>query len=70
VRAANRGNARSQNELGVFHYASATRLDILQGTQVDDHTVAARWAEALKFSERAAEQGVAVAPPKSSSTRH
>jgi hypothetical protein len=35
------------------------RLDILQGAPADDHVLAARWAEALRFSEMAAEQGVA-----------
>jgi hypothetical protein len=59
VRAANRGNARSQDELGFFHLTSATRLDILQGAPADDHTVAARWAETLRFTELAAEKGVA-----------
>jgi hypothetical protein len=32
-------------------------LDILQGTSADDRVVSARWAEALRFLERAAEQG-------------
>jgi hypothetical protein len=58
VRAANRGNARSQDEFGYFHFMSASRLDILQGAPAEDHVVAARWAEALRFSEMAAEQGV------------
>jgi TPR repeat protein len=61
VRAANRGNARSQLELGQFHSASAKRLDILQGAPADDDVVAARWGEALRFLEGAAEQGVAQA---------
>jgi TPR repeat protein len=64
VRAANRGNARSQAELGFFHGATATRLDILQGSPADDAMVAARWAEALRFVGRAAEQDVAVAQTK------
>jgi hypothetical protein len=58
VRAANRGNARSQAELGIYHAVSAKRLDILQGAPADDATVAARWTEALAFLERAAEQGM------------
>jgi TPR repeat protein len=58
VRAANRGNARSQAEFGYFHFMSALRLDILQGAPADDHVVAARWAEALTFVEMAAEKGV------------
>jgi TPR repeat protein len=33
------------------------RLDILQGTSADDGMVAARWAEALRFLEMAAENG-------------
>jgi hypothetical protein len=61
VRAANRGNANSQAELGSFHFVSAMRLDILQGAPADDHTVAARWAETLRFTEMAAEKGVAAA---------
>jgi TPR repeat protein len=61
VRAANRGNASSQNELGYFHFFSAFRLDILQGTPADDDTVAARWAETLRFVEGAAAQGAAGA---------
>jgi hypothetical protein len=61
VRAANRRNARSQAELGGFHFVSAQRLDILQGAPADDHVVAARWSDALRFNERAAEQGVAGA---------
>ena len=40
---------------------SATRLDILEGTSADDAMVAARWAEALRFLKRAAEQGNARA---------
>ena len=39
----------------------ALRLDMLQGAPADDGMVAARWAEALSFLERAAEQGVAAA---------
>jgi TPR repeat protein len=58
VRAANRGNARSQAEFGYFHFMSALRLDILQRAPADDHVVEARWAEALMFLEMAAEQGV------------
>jgi TPR repeat protein len=61
VRAANRGNTNSQDELGYFHLASAMRLDLLQGVPADEHTVAARWTEALWFLERAAEQGIAEA---------
>jgi TPR repeat protein len=64
VRAANRGNASSQAELGIFHFASAKstkRLDILHRTPADDDTVASRWGEALRFLEGAAEQGVASA---------
>jgi TPR repeat protein len=61
VRAANRGNASSQAELGDFHFLSATRLDILQGAPADDAMVAARWSEALRFLEGAAEQGVMAA---------
>jgi hypothetical protein len=57
VRAANRGDANSQVELGSFHSMSALRLGILQGAPADDHTVAARWAEALMFNEMAAEKG-------------
>jgi TPR repeat protein len=61
LRAANRGDANSQDEVGHFHMASAIRLDILQGTSADDATVAARWAQALGFMERAAEQSIAGA---------
>jgi TPR repeat protein len=61
VRAANRGNGRSQAELGKFHSASAKKLDILQGAPADDDMVTARWAEALRFTEGAAEQGDAIA---------
>jgi TPR repeat protein len=61
VRAANRGNARSQAELGKFHYASAKTLDILQGAPADDQVVEARWAEALTLLEMAAEQGAVSA---------
>jgi TPR repeat protein len=61
VRAANRGNARSQAEFGYFHFMSARRLDILQGAPAEDHVVTARWAEALRFLERAAEQAIAAA---------
>jgi TPR repeat protein len=61
VHAANSGVSRSQDELGFYHYHSAKRLDILHGTPADDATVRARWAEALKFTEMAAEQGVAGA---------
>jgi hypothetical protein len=46
VRAANRGNAHSQFELGKFHTVSAMRLDILQGTPTNDAVVAAGWAGA------------------------
>jgi hypothetical protein len=58
VRAANGGDALSQAALGFLHYVSAKRLDLL-GAPADDATVAARWAEALRFSQMAAEQGVA-----------
>ena len=58
VRAANRGNARSQAELDRFHLVSAKRLDILQGAPADDEMVAARWEEALRLLEMAAKQGV------------
>jgi TPR repeat protein len=58
VRAANSGDADSQAELGSFHFMSALRLDMLQGAPADDHVVAARWVEALRFTEMAAEQGV------------
>jgi TPR repeat protein len=57
VHAANNGDARSQYELGIFHHASAMRLDILQGASADDAMVAARWEETMWFMERAAEQG-------------
>jgi hypothetical protein len=57
VRAANKGNARSQAELGYFHFISAMRLDMLQGASADDRAVAARWTEALRFLEMAAAQG-------------
>ena len=60
VKAANRGNARSQDEFGYFHFMSAFRLDMLQGAPAEDHVVEARWAEALRFTEMAAEQGVAT----------
>ena len=42
VRAANRGNARSQDEFGRFHFTSAFRLDMLQGAPAEDDVVAAR----------------------------
>jgi hypothetical protein len=45
VRAANRGNARSQAELGSFHSMSAFRLDMLQGAPAEDHVVEARFTE-------------------------
>jgi TPR repeat protein len=61
VRAANRGNASSQADFGYFHFMSATRLDILHGAPADDHVVTARWTEALRFNEMAAEKGVAGA---------
>jgi hypothetical protein len=61
VRAANGGDARSLDELGGFHGASAARLDLLQGAPADAHMVTARWADALSFLERAAEQGDADA---------
>jgi TPR repeat protein len=61
VRAANRENARSQDEFGYFHLTSARRLDILQGAPAEDHVTEARWAEALRFLEMAAEQGFADA---------
>ena len=57
MKAANRGNARSQDELGLFQFLSALRLDILEGAAADDHTVAARWAEGPRFTEMAAAQG-------------
>jgi TPR repeat protein len=60
VKAANRGNARSQDELGNFHFMSAKRLDLLEGAPAEDHVVAARWADTLSIVERAAEQGVAT----------
>ena len=53
MRAANRGNARSQHEFGFFHFMSASRLEMLQGAMVT-----ARWAEALRLTEMAAELGV------------
>jgi hypothetical protein len=31
---------------------SAKRLDLLEGAPAEDHVVAARWAEALRFNER------------------
>jgi TPR repeat protein len=58
VKAANRGNARSQSELGKFHFLSATRLDTLQGAPADNVVVTARWAETLRL---AAEQGFTAA---------
>jgi hypothetical protein len=61
VRAANRGNARSQTEFGYFHFMSALRLDLLQGAPANDDVVEARWAEALRFIKMAAEQGIAAA---------
>jgi TPR repeat protein len=61
VRAANRGNANSQYEVGKFHMMGATRLDRLQGAPADDALVVARWAETLRYVARAAEQGVAAA---------
>jgi TPR repeat protein len=64
VRATNRGNARSQDEFGYFHFMSAARLDILQPvsiTPAEDQVVTARWAETLRFVEGAAEQDVAGA---------
>jgi TPR repeat protein len=57
VRAANRGDANSQELLGVLHFMSASRLDILQGAPADDDVVAARWTDALRYIEMAAEQG-------------
>jgi hypothetical protein len=57
VHAANSGDAHSQTQLGALHFMFAARLDILQGAPADDGMVAARWAEALSFLERAAEQG-------------
>jgi hypothetical protein len=53
--------AAKLTELSMFHAVSATRLDILQGALADDALVAARWAEALSFVERAASQGSAHA---------
>ena len=61
VHAANRVNARSQDEFGNFHFNSAMRLDLLHGAPADDDVVASRWAEALRFTEMAAAQGVAGA---------
>ena len=61
LRAANRGNAVSQAEVGSLHQLSAGRLDLLQGAPADEEVVAARWAEALRYLESAAEQGVADA---------
>jgi TPR repeat protein len=57
VKAANRGNARSQDELGMFQLLSALRLDILEGAPAEDRVVAARWAEGPRFTEMAAVQG-------------
>jgi TPR repeat protein len=57
VLAANSGHARSQREVGAFHFISASRLDILEGASADDAMITARWSEALSFLERAAEQG-------------
>jgi hypothetical protein len=48
---------KSQGVLGGYHFASAKRLDILQGSPADDGMVAARWAEALYFLIKAAAQG-------------
>jgi TPR repeat protein len=64
LRAANNGDVASQNELGQLHFTSAFRLDmlyILQGASADDHAVAVRWADALKFLEMAAKQGFKLA---------
>jgi TPR repeat protein len=61
VKAANRGNARSQAELGRLLFLSAARLEILEGASADDDTVAAMWADALRYWEGAAEKGVAAA---------
>ena len=61
VRAANRGNARSQAELGHIHVMSATKMEILEGASADDDTVVARWAETMRYLERPAEQGDAQA---------
>jgi hypothetical protein len=58
---ANSGDASSQYELGYSHSLGAKRLDILQGAPADDHVVATRWAEALRFAEMAAEQGAGYA---------
>jgi TPR repeat protein len=57
VLAANRGDERSQAEVGAFHLFSASRLDLLEGASADDRMVTAGWAKALSFLERAAEQG-------------
>ena len=57
MRDANRGDARSQNEVGFFHTVSALRLDLLQGAAADEEVVAARWAEALRYLNGAAEKG-------------
>jgi hypothetical protein len=58
VRAANNGDADSQETLGFWHGASAKRLEILEGAPGDDHVVEAMYSEALRFSEMAAEQGM------------
>ena len=70
VRAANRGNARSQAEFGYFHFMSARRLDILQGAPAEDHVVTARWAEALRFVEMPAERGAASAQARFIAVRY
>ena len=59
LRAANRGNALSQAEVGSYHQVSAFRLDLLQGAAADEEVVSARWKEALRYLESAAEKGVA-----------
>ena len=64
LRAANRGDARSQAEVGGVHFVSAMRLDFQQGAPADDHEVATRLAKALSFLEPAAEKGVANAQRK------
>ena len=55
--AANDGDLICQAELGYFHFSSAFVLDLQQGAPADDQVVTARWAETLRFTEMAAEQG-------------
>jgi hypothetical protein len=66
VRAAISGDSGSQAEVGLFHFINVKRLDVLQVaclniTSADADVVSARWAEALRFLEMAAEQGNADA---------